>query len=205
MTNFESMLTLNQHFAQRESLAGTLVSSLSDAIPRLKALIVGCVDMRVDPAKVLGLESGDAVVLRNIGGRITPAVVEQLGLLGRINEVLEKIPNAGGQFHLIVLHHTDCGISRLVGDPVRLAKFFQIEEKQLGSKMVSDPRLAVALDVALLRSVGTLPAAWLVSGLVYDVATGLVETVIAPSRLGTVAGSSFDRVPVAMTEELKNA
>jgi len=43
--------------------------------------------MRVDPAHVLGIKPGEAVVMRNIGGRITPGLLEQLGLLGRIGEV----------------------------------------------------------------------------------------------------------------------
>jgi carbonic anhydrase len=56
--------------------------SLSRAMPNVKAVIIGCADMRVDPAHVLGIRPGEAVVLRNIGGRLTPRLLEQLGLLG---------------------------------------------------------------------------------------------------------------------------
>ena len=91
--------------------------SLPRALPNVKAVIIGCADMRVDPAHVLGIKPGEAVVMRNIGGRITPGLLEQLGLLGRIGEVAGEIPGGGGEFHLIVLHHTDCGITRLAGDP----------------------------------------------------------------------------------------
>lgn len=196
MNIFDGMLARNREFAAQESIAGKLVPSLPDAIVNLRALIIGCVDMRVDPAHVLGLQSGEAVVLRNIGGRITPSLVEQIGLLGRINQVLQRAPNEGGEFHLVVLHHTDCGISRLAGDPARLAHFFEIEESGLGSKAVSDPRTAIALDIEYLRSVSALPAAWLVSGLVYDVATGLLEVVVAPISLGTNAGAQVARFPI---------
>ena len=49
-----------------------------------------------------------------------------------------------------------------------------------------DPRAAVAADVALLRSIPALPGDWLISGLVYDVASGLVQVVVPPARIRTV-------------------
>ena len=152
-------------------------------MPNVKALIIGCADMRVDPAHVLGIKPGEAVVIRNIGGRITPGLLEQLGLLGRIGQVAGKNPGGGGEFHLIVLHHTDCGITRLAGDPAMLAHYFQIEEGKVGAKAVLDPHAAVAGDVALLKTIPALPGKWLVSGLVYDVATGLVEIVVPPAPI----------------------
>jgi carbonic anhydrase len=153
-------------------------------MPNVKAIIIGCADMRVDPAHILGIKPGEAVVLRNIGGRITPGLLEQVGLLGRIGQVAGEIPGGGGEFHLIVLQHTDCGITRLAGDTSMLAHYFQIQEGDLRTKAVTDPRAALAVDVAALRTIPALPAAWLVSGLLYDVATGLVEIVVpaAPIR-----------------------
>jgi carbonic anhydrase len=82
-----------------------------------------------------------------------------------------------------VLQHTDCGITRLVGDPAKLAHYFQIPEGELKSKFVIDPRAAVAGDVAWLKTIPALPAQWLISGLVYDVATGLVEVVVPPAPI----------------------
>ena len=93
----------------------------------------------MDPEEILGIQLGEAVVLRNIGGRITPGLLEQLGLLGRVGEVAREIPGGGGEFHLIVLHHTDCGITRLAGDPALLAHYFQLKESELKAKAVSDP------------------------------------------------------------------
>jgi len=125
--------------------------------------------------------------MRNIGGRITPGLLEQLELLGRIGEVAGEIPGGGGEFHIIVLQHTDCGITRLAGNPAMLAHYFQIPEGELKRKAVTDPRDAVTADVASLRSILALPSAWLISGLVYDVATGLVEIIVPPARIRAAA------------------
>jgi carbonic anhydrase len=187
MNSLDLMLQRNKDFAAQQSAAGTLMPSLPQALPDVKAIIIGCADMRVDPADVLGIKPGEAVVMRNIGGRITPGLLEQLGLLGRIGEVAGKIPGGGGEFHIIVLQHTDCGITRLVGDPAMLAHYFQIQEAQLKTKKVTDPRAAVAADVAALRAIPAFPNEWLISGLVYDVATGLVEVVVPAARIRAAA------------------
>jgi carbonic anhydrase len=176
MSTLDSMLERNKDLAARQAAAGTLMPSLPRALPNVKAIIIGCADMRVDPAHVLGVKPGEAVVMRNIGGRITPGLLEQLGLLGRIGEVAGETPGGGGEFHLVVLQHTDCGITRLVGDPAMLTGYFQIQEAELERK-------AVATDVALLRAIPALPGEWLISGLIYDVATGLLDVVVPPARI----------------------
>jgi len=184
MSNLDSLLERNQAFAAQQSAAGTLVPSLPQALPNVKAIIIGCADMRVDPAHVFGIKPGEAVVMRNLGGRITPGLLEQLGLLGRIGEIAGKM-GGGAEFHIIVLQHTDCGMTRLAGDTDKLARYFQIREGELRTKAVTDPCAAVAVDVALLRAIPGLPGEWLVSGLVYDVATGLVEVVVPPAPIRT--------------------
>jgi carbonic anhydrase len=184
MNTLDSMLERNKDFAAHQS-SGTLMPSLPHALTKLKAVIIGCADMRVDPAHVLGIKPGEAVVMRNIGGRITPGLLEELALLGRVGQVAGVIPGGGGEFHLIVLQHTDCGMTRLVNDPALLTSYFQIEEGNLGGKSVADPRKAIAVDVAALRAVPALPATWLISGLVYDVATGLVDIVVPPAAIRT--------------------
>lgn len=177
MNNLDLMLKRNKESA-------TPMPMLPESLQTLKAVIIGCADMRVDPVHVLGIEPGEAVVMRNIGGRVTPALLEEFGLLGRIGEVSKTIPGGGGEFHLIVLHHTDCGSTRLVGDPALLAHYFQIPENEVAAKFVPDPRKSIAVDVAALRAIPALPDEWLVSGLVYDIATGLIEVVVpaAPIR-----------------------
>jgi len=183
MNSLDSLLQRNKDFAAQQTAASTFMPSLPRVLPNVKAVIIGCADMRVDPAHVLGIKPGEAVVIRNIGGRITPGLLEQLGLLARISEVAGEIPGGGGEFHIIVLHHTDCGITRLVGDPSMLTHYFQIQEGELKKKAVTDPRTAVAVDVLSLRAAPALPGEWLVSGLVYDVATGLVEIAVPPAPI----------------------
>jgi len=183
MNYLENLLERNREFAAQQSAAGTLLPSLPAAMPNVKAIIIGCADMRVDPAHLFELRPGEAIVLRNIGGRITPGLLQQLALLGRIGEVARQTPGRGGEFHLIVLHHTDCGITRLANEPALLSQFFQIPEADLKAKAVTDPRAAVAIDVEFLRTIPALSSAWLLSGLVYDVATGYVETVVPPAPI----------------------
>jgi carbonic anhydrase len=183
MSTLDSLLDRSKAYAAEQSAAGTLMPSLPEAMPYVKALIIGCADPRVNPAQIFDFAPGEAVVIRNIGGRVTPVVLEELGLLARIGQVAKAAPGGGGEFHLIVLHHTDCGITRLGGDTDKLAHYFQIPESDVPAKVVLDPYAAVAVDVAFLRSIPAFPAQWLLSGLVYDVATGLVETVVAPAPI----------------------
>ncbi len=98
MGTLDSLLERNKDFAARQSATGTRMPSLPRALPNVRAIIIGCADMRVDPAHVLGIKPGEAVVMRNIGGRITPGLLEQLGLLGRIGEVAGEVPGAAESF-----------------------------------------------------------------------------------------------------------
>lgn len=184
MSQLDTMLQKNKEFAARVSASGALMPSLDRALPNVKAIVITCADPRVDPAYLLGIKPGDAVVIRNIGGRVTPDVLEQLGLLRKIGAAAKAIPGGGGEFHIVVMHHTDCGMTRLAGDTSALAHYFQIGEGDVKQKSAGDPRAAVAVDLAALRAVPGLPGQWLISGLVYDVATGLVDVVVpaAPIR-----------------------
>lgn len=121
MNTLDRLLKRNREFAVQQAAEGTLMPSLPRALPNVKAIIVGCADMRVAPAHVLGIKPGEAVVMRNIGGRITPGLLQQMGLLGRIGEVAGEVPGGGGEFHLILLQPTDCGITRLADEPAMLA------------------------------------------------------------------------------------
>jgi carbonic anhydrase len=141
--------------------------------------VLGCVDSRVDPSQILGLELGDAVVMRNIGGRVTPAVLRSWALLGRLGQARPGGQAGSSPPHMVVLHHTDCGIKTLADYPEQLAEYFEIPVEELDTKAVRDPYAAVRIDVDIARR--TLPAGLVVSGLVYDVDTGLVEVVVPPT------------------------
>ena len=109
----DDLVRRNAAFAATGAFAG-LPFPTSDTLQ-----VLGCVDSRVDPSDVLGLELGDGVVMRNIGGRITPAALREWALLGRLGQ---GRPPGG---HLVILHHTDCGIRRLADYPEQLAAFFE--------------------------------------------------------------------------------
>jgi carbonic anhydrase len=141
--------------------------------------VIGCVDSRVDPSHILGLELGDAVVMRNIGGRVTPAVLRSWALLAKLGQARPSGQPGGSPPHMVVLHHTDCGIKTLADYPEQLAEYFEIPVEELDAKAVRDPHAAVTIDVDIVRR--TLPAGLVVSGLVYDVDAGLVEVVVPPA------------------------
>ena len=160
----DELLQRNARFAAGEAYVGL-------PFPTNKMLrVVGCVDSRVDPSDVLGLALGEAVVMRNIGGRITPATLRSWALLRRLGQ---GQPPAGA---LVILHHTDCGIRRLADYPDQLADYFEIPVADLDSKAVTDPYAAVRIDVGIARQ--TFPPSVLVSGMVYDVNSGIVEVVV---------------------------
>ena len=141
--------------------------------PALATLVICCADTRVDPARVLGAEQGEIMALRNVGGRVTPGTLDELAALGQVS------PGGFGSWELIVMQHTQCGITRIQDHPDLLAAYFRVSADELPGLFVGDPRAAVARDVAVLRADARLRGTR-VSGLVYDVTTGLVETVVQP-------------------------
>ena len=175
MTTIDTLVRRNEEFVKSHFSSGLTMR------PALATMIIGCVDPRVDPAHLLGLELGEAVVIRNIGGRITPATFQTMAMLQTIAQAAGANPGQG--FNLIVLQHTDCGITRLTSKAEMLAGYFGIDKNELETKAVTNPREAVAADVAAIKSNPNLPSQWDVYGLVYDVTTGLVETVVAPNEL----------------------
>ena len=146
--------------------------------PRLGTLVLTCVDPRTDPADFLGLEAGDALVLRNAGGRVTPAVIDDLAFLGYLSET--RLRPDGPLFEIAVVHHTKCGTSFLADDDFRHAFVAHAggDDDALRDEAVTDPERTVRHDVELLRAATQLPDGLSVSGHVYDVETGTVRTVV---------------------------
>ena len=177
MTTIDTLIQRNEEFAAHHFAAGLSL------LPRLGTLIITCADPRVDPAYVLGVEPGEALVIRNIGGRIAPATLQTMGLLGMIPQLEGAGPVSG--LNLVVMQHTDCGIIRLARVPGELAAYLGVAPEELEAKAVGDPYAAVAVDVAALRSNPSLPPGVIVSGFVYDVETGRVALVAPPAPLQT--------------------
>lgn len=144
-------------------------------------MVIGCVDPRVEPTRVLGIRQGEAAVIRNVGGRITPATLKTMAMLGKVGAA-NGGGNHPGDWNLIILHHTDCGMTDLAAFPDLLAEYFEIPAAQLDGKGVSDPVRSVQVDVGIILDTIHAPR-YLVSGFVYDVATGLVQTVVPPTPL----------------------
>lgn len=147
-------------------------------LPTMKTMIIGCVDPRVDPGQIFGLQDGEAAVIRNVGGRVFPSTIQTMGMLAVVAKTQGGEVGAG--WNLIVLHHTDCGINCLGHQPQMLAKHFDVEAVALEKFAISDPFAAVAVDVATLKATPQINAALTVTGMVYDVATGRA-TVVVPS------------------------
>jgi carbonic anhydrase len=175
MTDIQDLVKRNGEFAAAGFRPGLVIN------PSGNMMVIGCVDPRVDPGHVLGLAHGEAAIIRNVGGRITPATLRTMAMLGKVGAA-----NAGsrqpGDWNLVILHHTDCGMTDLAAFPDLLAEYFEIPPEDLGAKSVSNPVGSVRADVEVILRQLHGPA-FFVSGLVYDVGTGLVETVVPPTAL----------------------
>jgi carbonic anhydrase len=145
--------------------------------PRLGLFVITCLDPRVDPAGFLGLSLGDAMVVRNVGGRVTPEVINDVAFIGQIAE--NVLPD-GPLFEVAVIHHTQCGSGALADATFRrnYAKRIGADETTLRDHAILDPEATVKHDVERLRAAPAIPERVLISGHVYDVVTGLVETVV---------------------------
>ena len=146
MTRMNPLLERNEQFARAYTPAAL-------APPAAQLLVVTCLDHRVDPAFVLGLRLGDAPVIRNAGGRVTPAVIDDIAYLAFLAEQL-----FGGQlaadtlFEVAVIHHTQCGTG-LLADPGfrhQAAEATGLAEAALEASAVADPHVTVKADVERL-------------------------------------------------------
>ncbi|WP_433766012.1 carbonic anhydrase [Pseudomonas putida] len=172
-----------QTLAQRNStFAETGFDAGLKIIPSRKTMIVGCVDPRVDPMDVLKLAPGEVAVIRNVGGRVNPALLETMAILRTVSRVGGS--EVGEGWNLILLHHTDCGITGCLHHaPQLLAKHMGVTPEELPALAIDDPYQAVAVDVAALKANPNLPGGFTVTGLVYDVATGRIDTVVPAGPL----------------------
>jgi carbonic anhydrase len=137
--------------------------------PGRKFAVIACMDARLDPARALGLEEGDAHVIRNAGGRAADAL--------RSLVISQRLL---GTQEVLVVHHTDCGM--LTFDNPTL---YGICQEQLGVDAsdidflpFSDVEQSVRDDVEIIRSSPLIPSDIQVTGFVYDVKTGKIHEVV---------------------------
>jgi carbonic anhydrase len=171
----DSALGRNRDFAAAGRHQGAVV------FPRLRLFVVTCLDPRTDPAHFLGLDLSDAIVVRNVGGRVTPEVINDIAFIGQITE--NVLPD-GPLFEVAVIHHNQCGTGAFADDSFRrrYAERIGAEETGLRERAVLDPVKTVTRDVERVRSAPAVSPRVAVSGHVYDVVTGLLETVVPTAR-----------------------
>jgi carbonic anhydrase len=136
--------------------------------PRRALAVVACMDSRMDMFEVLGLDNGDAHVLRNAGGVVTDDVIRSLAVSQRVL----------GTTGIVLVHHTDCGLQKLTEDEFRdeleaatgIRPAFAIESFR-------DPSDSVRQSIARLLHSPFVAAKDEIVGFVYDVETGLLHLV----------------------------
>ena len=174
MSRMTPLLERNEQFA-------ATYTPVTLAAPAAQMLVITCLDHRVDPAIVLGLKLGDAPVIRNAGGRVTKAVIDDIAYLAFLAEQLFAGQIAAdGLFEVAVVHHTQCGTGFLADTGFRLqaAEATGLPEAALEASAVADPYVTVRADVERLLASPLLSPKVSVSGHVYDVTTGRLTTTL---------------------------
>lgn len=131
--------------------------------------VVTCMDSRISPLEMLGLQAGDAKILRNAGARVTDDVLRTLVLAVHLL----------GVNRVMVVAHTDCRMTKVTDEQVHEEMLSRgIDTRSLEFRTISDQRRELALDVQKIRSSPYLPKELAVTGAIYDVTTGRIEVAV---------------------------
>lgn len=166
MSSFNEFLESNQKFSMNFS-QGNLPMP-----PRCHVAVVTCMDARLHPEKFLGLEIGDAHVIRNAGGRVSPDAIRSLVISQRLL----------GTTEVVVIHHTDCGMLTFTNEELsqKIKKELNVDTSGMDFLPFKDLEKSVREDVEIVRSSPLIPKNFPVSGAIYDVRSGkLIEVVRA--------------------------
>jgi carbonic anhydrase len=138
--------------------------------PARQVAILVCMDARIDPAKALGLEEGDAHVIRNAGGRASDDALRSLIISQQLL----------GTREVLVIHHTDCGMLAFTDGQLRQKLYDELGADASGIDFLAfdDLERSVRDDVATIRSSPLILEATPVRGFVYDVHTGRLTEVV---------------------------
>jgi carbonic anhydrase len=136
--------------------------------PARKIAIVACMDARLNPYGLLGLEEGDAHVIRNAGGVITHDEIRSLAISQRLL----------GTEEIMLIHHTDCGMLTFRDDEFRQ----QIQQEtgvkpEWAAECFDDLEADVRQSIARIRASPFIPNKTAVRGFVYDVESGRLSEV----------------------------
>jgi carbonic anhydrase len=163
MSVTDELLTNNARYA--ESFTGPL------PLPPAKHIaVVACMDARLDVYRVLGLNEGEAHVIRNAGGVVTEDEIRSLAISQRLL----------GTTEIILIHHTDCGMLTFTDD--RFKADIQAEtgiKPPWSAEAFDDLDTDVAQSVARIKASPFIPHTDAVRGFVFDVATGKLNEVKA--------------------------
>jgi carbonic anhydrase len=160
---FDDVIAANQRYADTFHL-----SSLPAKAARELA-VVTCIDSRIEPLAMLGLEPGDAKILRNAGGRVTDDVLRSLIIATNLLSVRR----------IAVIHHTGCAMVTTEADMSAAISAAAAEDAPGHAwHAITDPDADLAADVERVRTCGLVSNATVV-GWRYDIATGLVHEVVA--------------------------
>ena len=161
---FDDLLAANAAYAASFTLAGF------DGVAHAGVAVVTCIDSRIDPLAMLGLQPGDAKIFRNPGGRVTDAALEAL-VLGVHLLAVERV---------LVIPHTRCamasGTESELRDRIGAASGQDVSWTRWS--VVADQEAALRDDVARVRSHPLIPADVSVGGFLYDVDTGRLTQLI---------------------------
>ena len=160
---FSDILSANSQFAnsiKHSELTGTAKQGLA---------IVTCMDSRISPLAAVGMQAGDAKILRNAGARVTDDVLRTLVLASYLL----------GVNRVLVMPHTDCRMANEDEATIHesIQQQFGVDTRSLEFRTVSDQRAALELDVTRIRSYPLLQKGVSVAGAIYDVSTGQLEPV----------------------------
>jgi carbonic anhydrase len=139
------------------------------APPRRQVAILTCMDARLLPARFLGLEEGEAHIIRNAGGRADQDALRSLIISQQLL----------GTTEVVVIHHTDCGMMSFTNQDLhsRLTERFGGSAEHIDFLPFSDLVQSVREDVETIRNSQFIADDVSVSGYVYDVKTGRIEPV----------------------------
>ena len=139
--------------------------------PAKKLAIVACMDARIKVYDILGLEVGDAHVIRNAGGVVTEDEIRSLAISQRLL----------GTREIVLIHHTDCGMLTFHDDDFKR----QIQDEtgikpEWAAEAFSDLDEDVRQSIARIKASPFIPHKDSVRGFVYDVETGRLREVTSP-------------------------
>lgn len=176
MSDITTLLERNRVYA--EDYHGKL-----PIMPRFSTVILTCIDSRIDPAHFLGLQEGDALVMRSAGGRITQDIEMDLGILSLLGTQMGGDDFKG--LSLAIVQHTDCGYERLVMPPLRTAinQKVGIDMATLDEMAVHNHHQSIEDGIHRLKNSSFVPQNLMVSGYIFDVENGIMREVISAQSI----------------------